>query len=87
MGLKDVIALVSLLSLGGIIGAAGLLRLFRLDRLRWERIRQNACRWHRWQIREGGTPLVCALCGKRSRRINPSRDRDPETISSGSALP
>ena len=47
MGLKDVIALVSLLSLGGIIGAAGLLRLFRLDRLRWERIRQNACRWHR----------------------------------------
>ena len=85
MVLTDVITVVSLLSLGGIIGVAGFRRLFLLDRLRWELIRQNACRWHRWEIRKEG--LICALCGKRSRLVNPARDRDPETNSSGNILP
>lgn len=80
MVLADVITLVSLLSLGGIIGAAGLLRLARLDRLRWDYIRQNACRWHRWEIREEGTSLICILCGKKSRLINPHPDPPPEAI-------
>ncbi len=79
MVLTDVI-IVSLLSLGGVIGAAGLLRLSRLDRLRWEYIRQNACRWHQWHLMEGGTSLICALCGKKSRLINPHPDSPPETI-------
>jgi hypothetical protein len=88
MVLADVTTLVSLLSLGGIIGAAGFLRLSRLDRLRWEHIRQSACRWHRWQILEGGTSLMCTLCGKKSRRINPLPDSPlDETISSGNILP
>lgn len=84
--LLDVLTLVSLLSLGGIIGAAGLLRVFRLDRLRWERIRQNACRWHRWEILEEGASLVCALCGKRSCRLNPWRERDAEATSPWNTL-
>jgi hypothetical protein len=87
MVVTDVITVVSLLSIGGIIGAAGFRRLFRLDRLRWERIRQTACRWHRWQTVEGGASLVCALCGKKSRRINPARDPDADSGSSGSLLP
>ena len=80
MVVTDVITLVSLLSLGGIIGAAGFHRLVRLDRLRWEYIRQNACRWHRWQIFEEGTSLICALCGKRSRRLNPAPEFPPDVI-------
>lgn len=88
MVLADIITFVSLLSLGGIIGAAGFLRLSRLDRLRWERIRQNACRWHRWQILKEGTSLICTLCGKKSRRVNPLPDSPPEeTISSGNISP
>ncbi|MCI0409152.1 MAG: hypothetical protein L0191_11435 [Acidobacteria bacterium] len=75
MALTDLISLVALMSLGGIIGAAGLLRLFRLDRLRMEYNRQAACRWHRWQALQGGSYLTCTLCWKKSRRINPSRDR------------
>lgn len=54
MVLADVMTLASLLSLGSIIGAAALLRLSRLDRLRWEYMRQDACRWHRWQVLKGG---------------------------------
>ena len=80
MVLTDVITVVSLLSLGGIIGTAGFQRLVRLDRLRWEYIRQNACRWHRWQIIEQGTSLVCTLCGKRSRRMNPLPEFPPEVM-------
>ena len=87
MVLTDIITFVSLLFLGGIIGAAGFLRLSRLDRLRWERIRQNACRWHRWQVLEGGSALICTLCGKRSRLMNPLPDRPQETSSSGNILP
>ena len=79
MVLGDVMTLVSLLSLGGIIGAAGLLRLSRLDRLRWEYMRQDACRWHRWQVLKEGAWLVCALCGKRSRRLNPSHEAGHKT--------
>ena len=80
MVVTDVITVLSLLSLGGIIGAAGFQRLVRLDRLRWEYIRQNACRWHRWQSLEQGTSLVCALCGKRSRRLNPPPEFPPEVM-------
>jgi len=80
MVLTDVITVVSLLSLGGIIGLAGFRRLFRLDHLRWEYIRQNACRWHRWQTLEEGTSLICALCGKRSRRLNPPPEFPPEVM-------
>ncbi len=80
MVVTDVITVLSLLSLGGIIGVAGFRRLFRLDRLRWEYVRQNGCRWHRWQILEQGTSLVCALCGKRSRRLNPLPDSPPDLI-------
>lgn len=80
MVLTDVITVVSLLSLGGIIGLAGFRRLFRLDRLRWDYTRQNACRWHRWQVTEGGTSLICALCGKRSRRLNPPPEFPPEVM-------
>jgi hypothetical protein len=78
MVLADVITLVLLLSLGGIIGAAGFLCLSRRDHLRWESIRQNACHWHRWRSAKRGTFLICALCGKRSRRVNRCRNRDPE---------
>jgi hypothetical protein len=80
MVLTDVITIVSLLSLGGIIGLAGFRRLFRLDRLRWEYVRQNACRWHRWQSVDQGTSLVCALCGKSSRRVNPRSEFPPELM-------
>jgi len=83
----DVITLVSLLSIGGIIGAAGFVRLLRLDRLRWERNRQNACRWHRWQMAEGGSSLVCALCAKKSRLINPHGEPDLESTSSTNIPP
>jgi hypothetical protein len=86
MVLTDVITLVSLLSLGGIIGAAGFARLFRLDRLRWERMRHDACRWHQWQFSEGRASLICSLCGKRSRLINPSQDRGPDIGSSGTTF-
>ena len=54
MVVTDVITILSLLSLGGIIGVAGFRRLFRLDCLRWEYVRQNGCRWHRWQVLEQG---------------------------------
>lgn len=83
MVLGDVITVVSLVSLGSIIGAAGFMRLIRLDRLRWERMQQDACRWHQWQFSEARTSLVCSLCGKRSRLINPCQDRGSEIGSSG----
>jgi len=80
MVVTDVITILSLLSLGGIIGVAGFRRLFRLDCLRWEYVRQNGCRWHRWQVLEQGASLVCALCGKRSRRVNPVPDSPPDLM-------
>lgn len=81
------LASVCLLSLGAVIVAGGLLRLSRLDRERMEYGRQSACRWHQWRILEGGTSLVCAICGKKSPPINPSHDRGPETISSQNIFP
>jgi hypothetical protein len=87
MVLTDVITLVSLISLGGIIGLAGFMRILRLDRLRWQQMRQNACQWHRWESTEGGTTLACTLCGKKSRRLNPARDRDVDPASPGNLLP
>lgn len=87
MVLADVITVVSLVSLGGIIGAAGFMRILRLDRLRWQQMRQNACRWHRWESVEEGTALACTLCGKKSRRLNPTRDGDTDAGSAGHLLP
>jgi len=87
MVLADVITVVSLVSLGGIIGVAGFMRILRLDRLRWQQMRQNACQWHRWETADDGKTLACSLCGKKSRRLNPTRDRDTDTSSPGSLLP
>lgn len=82
MVLPDIITSAYLLSLGGVIVGAGLLRLSRQDQARVEFHRQSACRWHQWQVLEEGTSLVCALCGKTSRRIRSSTDPDPERIPS-----
>lgn len=87
MVLPDIVLSVSLLSLGGVIVGAGLVRLDRQDRRRIEYTRQSACLWHHWQALEEETLLICALCGKRSRRVNPTRDRDPETIPLESIFP
>ncbi len=87
MTLANVITLMSFCSLGGIMIGVGLVRLARLDRLRMQYLRQEACRLHRWEVLEGGTMLVCGLCGKRSRRINPVPDCPPESVSSGGMLP
>jgi len=83
----NVITLISFCSLGGIMIGVGLLRLARLDRLRMQYLRQSACRLHNWTPLEGGTSLICTLCGKKSRRINPLPDCPPESISSGGILP
>jgi hypothetical protein len=85
--LTNIIAPLCLLSLGGIILGAGLFRLSLLDRRRMEYNRQNTCQWHHWQALKEGTSLVCALCGKRCQRVNPSRDKDPETIPSENIFP
>lgn len=87
MVLADVLTLVSLLSLGGMIAAAGISRLSRLDRLRWERMRHNACRWHRWQELKDGAWLACTLCGKKSRRLNPSHEEGDDSPPSWRELP
>ncbi len=87
MALPDLILSVSLLSLGGVFVGVGLRRLDRLDRRRVESSRQNGCRWHHWQVLEEGTSLICALCGKKSRMVNPAHDRGSETISSGNTPP
>jgi len=87
MVLADVLTLASLLSLAGIAWVAGLLRLSRLDRLRGEYMRQNACRWHRWHVLKDGAWLVCALCGKRSRRLNPAHEEGDKSLPLWSDLP
>ncbi len=78
MAVLNIATSLCLLLLGVVIVGSGLRLLDRLDRLQMEYNRQNACRWHHWQISEEGSSLVCALCGKKSRMINPSRDRDSE---------
>ncbi len=87
MALSYIITSACLLSLGGILIGTGLLRLSLLDRRRMEYYRQSTCRWHQWQVLEGGSSLVCALCGKRCQRVNPSRDKDPESIPSENIFP
>lgn len=87
MALTNIITSICLLSLGGIIVGAGLLRLDRLDRRRLEAARQNACQWHHWQLLEEGSSLVCALCGKKCRRLNRSPDRAPEPVPSDNLFP
>ena len=80
MGVSEIIASVSLLAFGGIVVGAGLRHLDREDR-RWiEAARQRGCLWHQWQASEGGICLVCRLCGKKSRRLNPSEDRVGERL-------
>ena len=87
MTLANVITLISFCSLSGIMIGVGLRHLCRLDRLRMQYLRQNACGLHNWKPLEGGTSLICTLCGKKSRRINPLPDTPPESISSGGILP
>jgi hypothetical protein len=72
----DIVLSVMLLSLGGAVVGAGLWRLDRQDRLRLRAARQSRCRWHRWEaLAEDPAWLVCALCGKRCRRLNPREER------------
>ena len=74
--------LLSLLVVGAIIVGAGLVHLDRADRRRLDARRQEACRWHQWQAREVGAPLVCALCGRRSGAADLSWDPSRDTPSS-----
>ncbi len=87
MALSYIITSACLLSLGGILIGTGLLRLSLVDRRRMEYYRQSVCRWHQWEVVDGGTSLVCTLCGKRCQRINPSRDKEPESIPSENIFP
>ncbi len=80
MAIADIITSVCLLTLGGIIVGAGLWHLDRQDRRRIEDIRQRACRWHYWEPSEDKGLLVCGLCGKKSRRINPRGDGGPGSV-------
>ncbi len=87
MALANVTASLCLLSLSVVFIGAGLLRLDRLDRRRTEYYRQAACRWHHWQVSEEETWLVCDLCGKRSRKVTRSCDRDLDLVPSDSLFP
>lgn len=87
MTLPTVITLLSFCSLGGLMIGVGLRHLCRLDRLRTQYLRQTACRLHNWTPLEEGTSLICTLCGKKSRRINPLPDPLPESIGPGNILP
>lgn len=87
MTLTVVITVLSFGSLGGLMIGIGLVRLARLDRLRMQYLRQEACRLHRWQPLKGENALVCSLCERRSRRINPVLDSPPESFISGGFLP
>lgn len=87
MALATVITSVCVVSLCSLLVGAGLVHLARLDRRRMEYDRQSACQWHHWRALEDGSWLVCGLCGKRTRRLNPPPDRDLGTISSDSILP
>lgn len=80
MVIGDTVTSICLLALGGIVVGAGLWHLDREDRRRVESIRQHCCQWHYWQASEERVWLVCRLCGKRSRRLNPREDRAPETV-------
>ena len=82
MAFGDIVTSVCLLALGGVIVGAGLWHLDRQDRRRVEATRQNGCRWHHWQALEGGIWLVCRLCAKRSRRLNPHGKGGRETLPS-----
>jgi hypothetical protein len=87
MVLPDILLSASLLSLGGVVVGAGLLRLDRMDRRRLEITRQSNCRWHQWQTSEERGWLVCRLCGKRARRLNPWEDHNRDRIPSDNILP
>jgi hypothetical protein len=74
MALPDIFLSVSLLSIGAVVVGTGLRCLDRRDRLRAEAARQNGCPWHHWQASEDAIWLICGLCGKRSRKLNPHDD-------------
>ena len=76
----NIAAALCLLSLGVLIVGTGLRLLNRLDRLRMEYNRQNACRWHHWQISEEESSLICGVCGKKSQMINSPHGRDSESV-------
>ena len=80
MALPDVVLSVSLLSLGGVIVGAGLRYLDRRDRQPAEAARHIHRQWHHWQAAEDEGWLVCDLCGKRNRKLNPRDDHGRETV-------
>jgi hypothetical protein len=80
MASGDIVTSVCLLALGSIIVGAGLWHLDRQDRRRVGDIRQRACRWHRWESSEDRVWLVCGLCGKKIRKINPRGDGGPGPV-------
>ncbi len=79
MALPDILLSVSLLSIGAAVVGTGLRCLDRRDRLRAEAARQSDCLWHHWQASEDAIWLICDLCGKRSRKLNPHHDPGLET--------
>jgi hypothetical protein len=80
MAFGDIVTSICLLALGGIIVGAGLWHLDRQDRRQVGDIRQRACRWHHWEPSEDRVWLVCGLCGKKSRKINPRNDGGPGAV-------
>ncbi len=80
MAFGDIITCVCLLALGGVIVGAGLWHLDRQDRRLVEAIRQRGCLWHHWQPSEDRVWLVCGLCEKKSRRLNPRGDGGPGPV-------
>ena len=87
MAFPDVVLSVSLLSMGGVFLGAGLRYLDRRDRLEAEAARHRQCRWHHWRAAEGGAWLVCDLCGKRNRELNPHDDHGREAAPSENIFP
>ena len=80
MAFPDVVLSLSLLSVGGVFLGAGLRYLDRRDRQQAEAARHSQCQWHHWQAADDGGWLVCDLCGKRSRKLNPREDCGRETV-------
>lgn len=87
MLLPDILLSVTLLGLGGAVVGTGIVCLNRRDRRCMERNRQDACGWHQWQVTEGGSTVVCSLCGKQSPKVNGTRDLSSERIFTENTLP
>jgi len=76
----NIAASLCVLSLGVLIVGTGLRLLNRLDRLGMEYNKQNACRWHHWQMSEDGSTLVCGICGKKNQMVNSSHDQVSKSV-------